>query len=198
MEAVDRLARFPTDLVLSRQGAEQATVGDDVQHRPAISRPAIGRRPERFRHAQPGIGEQAWTADLHVAPINHRSRTHAGASLEASRHRYLDSSVVCRPCDRPCQRMLRVRLDRCGQRQQRRLLRTGRCAHAGNHRGPAGQGACLVEDHEVHVPRALERHPISHQETVLRSEGRTDRDHQGNRQPQGVGTGDHQDGRSAD
>jgi hypothetical protein len=60
-----------------------------------------------------------------------------------------------------------------------------------------GQGAGLVEDHDVEVARLLEPAPVAHQEPVLRAERGRDRDHQRHGEAEGVRTGDDQHGDDA-
>ncbi len=89
--------------------------------------------------------------------------------------------------------MLGVLLDRSGQ-SERLFFRHPACYGERHHPVlPECEGTRLVEHHDVERARLLQAAPVADQQSALCSQGRGDCDDQRYRQPECVGTGDHQD-----
>ena len=198
MERRDRLRGLRPDLVLDRDGADEASVGDHAQDRPALARPGVRRRGETVPGDDAELPEQARAADLHVDPVHGRARAAAGERLE----RRPAAGAIPRSCARrrrwhgPADAPSPPRPTRpAAAAPPRRCRRPS--ATAGQRRLAPRERARLVEDDHVQLARPLERDPVLDQQPVAGAERGRDRDHQRDRQAQGVRAGDDQHGRRA-
>ena len=111
--------------------------------------------------------------------------------LEAGHLFRLDGFVPCLCQNRLRQGMLRMLLQASGQGQQPVFVAID-CVRAGDRRMPFGDGAGLVENHQIQLAGCLQRIPLADQGTVF--SGLTDTDHHRHwrRQTQCTGAGDNQ------
>ena len=118
VEVPDGRGRFGPHLVLEAEQAHDLAVGDDVEHRPAVARPGLGGRDQGGRGLEPEVGDHAGPADRDVAPPDRGTSATSGQRLEGLRAGACEASLVGGAHDRPCQRVLGVRLHRRGEGQE--------------------------------------------------------------------------------
>jgi len=125
------------------------------------------------------------------------SRSATGERLEFGRGRNYDPTLPCGLDDRPGERVFGVRFG-CGCDSEHVFgCEPGHRLDVGQHWSTSGERAGLVEDHQVEVACSLESQPVLDQQAVARAERRADRDHEGDREPEGMRTGNHEHRRGA-
>lgn len=189
MQSGDRLRRLGPDLVSQAERTHQHAVAQDEQ-------PGHARRGNRGRVDQGAFGEQPWPADGHLHAIDSGGHTERRLGGETGSRRNLQFALSGRLHDRPGQRVLAVGLRRRGESQN--LVGGGFRPRHGVHRNqrrPApGEGSGLVEHDRGDGPHPLQCQPVLHQHPGTGRPLGRDRHHQRDRQPEGVRTGDHQNG----
>ena len=172
--------------------AAGAIVLHQVDDRLPIAPRLVGKGLQRRGRRELEQLKQAWTADVHRLPACLHVHPTTLDRRKAADGRQGELALCSRRPQGLGDDMLRIAL---GSRRQGQRLILAQRRHGGhpNHALLAsGQRAGLVEDDDIHFTCSLQRQPVAHQDAVGCRQRRADGDDQRHRQPQRMGTGDHE------
>ena len=179
MQPLDRLARLRAHAILEREAADDGAVADEIQDGRATALPLLRLRPELVGHLEVALAQQDRAADRDPRAVERRLDTAAAHRPEVARGG--DGATLARGGhDRTRERMLALRLDRSGLRQDRVAIVAG---DTRDHVLAAGERAGLVEQDDVDQAAAFEAETVLDEDAAAGRERGRDRDHEGNREP---------------
>ena len=188
LQAPHRLEGLGTDDVGEGDGGNGAIVQQQIDHRLALLRQA---RDPRVVHGDAVAAQVAGAHHLHFPAAGARRHPLAGQGAELLDGLGGETLGLHGLGDATRDRVLRLPFQGPGQGQGACLVQVGIEHHHVAHTEAAlGEGAGLVEDHRIQLPRPLEGRPIADEEAAARPQGGAHRHHQGHRQAEGVWTGD--------
>ena len=159
VESIDRFFGFGPDLIFEREGTDDLSTADDMEHRGTACPPLGGAGRDRVRLDEAALAQQRRPADGDRFAVDVRLDAAAGDRAKVGGLRHDDAAFRGRGHDGPGERVLAVGFHRGGERED--LVVTESVADdAGDGVLAGGERAGLVEEHRVDGAHALERESV--------------------------------------